>query len=69
MSSDDIRPRGDVAWAAAGIGLSMRFRCAKCDKPSAQLGCGIRLVLGLKQRVCGRCKTAIDKSRARAAAA
>jgi hypothetical protein len=65
MSSDAIKPRGDVKFKAAGIGMHMRFRCAKCDKPASQLGCGIRLWCGVKQRMCGPCKTLIDKRRAR----
>lgn len=40
--------------------MSMTLICAKCHKKCAQIGSGIRFVLGGRQRVCARCKDEID---------
>jgi hypothetical protein len=63
ISSDNARAPADTPWKPRGIGLAVRFRCAKCDQPAGRLGSGLRFVCGLRQAVCKPCKEAIDARR------
>lgn len=42
--------------------------CARCGKPSPQLGGGIRVISSIRQWVCKGCKAAIDRLKNKVAA-
>lgn len=67
MNSDNYQRRSDVPFAHPGAGMVHRFRCGKCNKPSLPEGCGMRSVMGLRQKVCRGCKETIDERKARVA--
>lgn len=52
MTSDDTRRTDPGPWKPAGLGMLMRCRCARCDKP--------RLLAGRKKTplgfVCAECR-------------
>jgi hypothetical protein len=66
MSSDDSQRRSDRAFTQPGVGMTPIFRCARCDKRSGAIGSGVRLVLGMRGRVCALCKEFIDARKAKA---
>lgn len=41
--------------AYRGNGVNIKFICARCDKPSLQLGSKLRRVGGMRQKVCAKC--------------
>jgi hypothetical protein len=55
MSSDTARHAPDVHWRHIGTGMSQRFRCARCDKPSESQGRKLQRVQGVRQYVCKGC--------------
>lgn len=59
-ASDSANRAQDVPFRAAGIGMAPRFRCGRCDKPSAMHGSGTRAVSGLRTKVCAKCRVEID---------
>lgn len=59
-ASDNARRSQDVRFLPAGSGLSVRFRCGRCDKASQMPGSATRAVAGLRTKVCAACKEALD---------
>jgi hypothetical protein len=43
--------------------MSDLFECASCHKRREKTGSGLRLILGLKSRVCPACRATIDSRR------
>lgn len=66
MSSDYSLRAPDRAYAAPGVGMTPQFMCAACAKKSGNLASGIRLVRGVRSRVCKACKERIDARKAKA---
>lgn len=66
MSSDDSLRAPDRAYAAPGVGMTPQFMCAACAGKCSQRGSGIRLVRGMRSRVCKACKERIDARKAKA---
>lgn len=62
MTHDDSRGRG-ISYQAPGMGMAISFRCGRCDKSAGSVGSGVRLVRGIRQKVCRACATAIDAKR------
>lgn len=56
ISSDDSMKRGAAWGAQRGAGLSITFRCAKCNQPRNALGRRLLRVQGVKQYVCKGCQ-------------
>lgn len=46
--------------------MTPQFMCAACAGKSSQRGSGIRLVRGMRSRVCKACKDRIDARKAKA---
>lgn len=63
MSSDDVKPRGDVRFRPAGTGLPYTVRCAKCNQPTRMHGSRWQMLGGVKQRF-GRCCAKTSPERA-----
>lgn len=59
-ASDNSRRASDAPFLPAGVGLSVRFRCGRCDRPSQMTGSATRKVRGLKTKVCAACRVLID---------
>jgi hypothetical protein len=59
--SDTVKGAPDLPWRPAGIGLEVRMRCGKCDKPMPNAGRKRQLHRGAKVWV-GKCCQAKDKA-------
>lgn len=66
MNSDDARRGPDRTYAPPGIGMTPQFMCAACAGKNSQRGSGIRVVRGMRSRVCKTCKDKIDARKAKA---
>lgn len=58
--SDNCTRGTDRGFRSPGVGLTPTFRCGRCDGTRTMIGCGMRKVGGLRVKVCGPCKEAID---------
>jgi hypothetical protein len=45
----------DTRWVAVGVGMSPRFRCARCDLGKSTAGRRKQRVKGVSQWVCAGC--------------
>jgi hypothetical protein len=63
MSSDNVIPRKEPGFRAAGTGLVGTFMCAKCDRSRQLLGRRKLFVRGVKQWVCGCCVNSKETER------
>jgi hypothetical protein len=61
--SDHIRSAPDVRFLPVGTGMHIGFMCALCGKHSQMAGNGLRMVRGLRTRVCAGCKARVDARR------
>ena len=64
MRSDRYNPaRGQSSgFRPAGIGQTMTFRCGQCDQARSTSGSSMRVIRGLRTKVCAACKTDLDAS-------